>query len=1288
MSDEGGLNARGQVVVDLVDNFDQGINRLNQYRDAFGKLPPDLQKLENRMVSARRATIDLGDAEDKGATQTAAQTAAVQKASDAADKHTSSLSSQRYALYDVAGASAVAGAAMLAGGVAVEATTISYDRFFADVDRTSKGLDTAGLDQLKQSLLDITSAIPVSFGDVSKIATNAQQLNIPEADVASFTKTVAEFSATTNISTDQAATDFGRLGQLLKTTDYRGLADDIAYLGVNAVATESQIVGVAQQIAVSTQAAGFSEKQTLALSTALASLGIAPEKSRGAILRVFSDIQNAATTGGTTLNDFGAIAGTTGQQFAAQWKTDASGAFSSFVHGLGTDTDTVNQKLTALGITSVRDQQTLGLLAQNSGLLSQALLDVGDSSGYLDKSFGVVVETVSAKIDIFTNNIQRMFDTIGQSTNGGIGTGLDLLNGILGSITGILENPVAAGGAALALGIAAVAGVALLAYAALLRFAGTMAAVQTAGVAAGEGQTVLSTALNIIFGRATAATEATAALAASETALGAAGTEAAAGQEAASAASTGLSSKTSGLTGLLGKAGLIGALVALAPAATDVFTTWVSQITGTTSTVQGLIDKIKQLNSSASSTSDLSKILTAGQPIQYNTDNLLSMLNSTGTQNTNASISGPQAYYNRQTTGQTVPGQSVGFLGGGGAINDGADLAEKNIKDYDAALAQLISDGNLKAAQDGIDLFHKKMADSNLTSAQADTLLTQTTSALGASAGASLDAAAAAKAQADGTTDATDALADYMESAFGASNAQAKLNTDMNSLGAAFVTNGAQIAGSGDEIQAVIQDIYASTGGGPQAAAEMQALFNELVQDGYASASQLSGLASIISELTGGNGTGPGGNVNFQPLASGFDTATAAAQKTTQAAQQTQAAVVTLVDYGNDLDGVFKRAFDIRFSGDAGLDTITSAWTKLAQAQTDSNAQIAQYQSDMQSLTADKAINEYFLKVAQDYGDTLRAQSLSATIADQNTKITASQKQLTDAQAANSKELDGNSDAAIANRATLEGLVTNYEDYISTLASSGLSQDELAQKTAQLKQQFIDQATQLGFSSAEVGKYADAFDDVSKAINSIPRNITVTANADPALQALNEFMAKVKDVVGGGVNIPITTTYDDAQAQKAARGAVLLEQYQYLAAASDQPDRDLGNQILAKIQSGNYWDGGYVGDGGKYEPKGVVHGGEFVFSQEATAFYGVQNLSYAHDLGRAGKTPPQASMPSGGSGANFGSSSQGLMVVGLDSAAMEVLERIAAQPGVQIGDRDIAQANDAAGFGATQRGTY
>lgn len=43
-------------------------------------------------------------------------------------------------------------------------------------------------------------------------------------------------------------------------------------------------------------------------------------------------------------------------------------------------------------------------------------------------------------------------------------------------------------------------------------------------------------------------------------------------------------------------------------------------------------------------------------------------------------------------------------------------------------------------------------------------------------------------------------------------------------------------------------------------------------------------------------------------------------------------------------------------------------------------------------------------------------------------------------------------------------------------------------------------------------------------------------------------------------------------------------------------------------------EGGYTGDGGKYQPKGIVHGGEFVFSKAATQNLGVGALAHLHAL--------------------------------------------------------------------------
>jgi lambda family phage tail tape measure protein len=58
----------------------------------------------------------------------------------------------------------------------------------------------------------------------------------------------------------------------------------------------------------------------------------------------------------------------------------------------------------------------------------------------------------------------------------------------------------------------------------------------------------------------------------------------------------------------------------------------------------------------------------------------------------------------------------------------------------------------------------------------------------------------------------------------------------------------------------------------------------------------------------------------------------------------------------------------------------------------------------------------------------------------------------------------------------------------------------------------------------------------------------------------------------------------------------------------------IGNAIgfVGKALSGGFADGGYTGDGGKHQPAGVVHKGEFVLSKAATSAIGVGNLNALH----------------------------------------------------------------------------
>lgn len=347
--------------------------------------------------------------------------------------------------------------------------------------------------------------------------------------------------------------------------------------------------------------------------------------------------------------------------------------------------------------------------------------------------------------------------------------------------------------------------------------------------------------------------------------------------------------------------------------------------------------------------------------------------------------------------------------------------------------------------------------------------------------------------------------------------------------------------------------------------------------------------------------------------------------------------VRTLVDYANDLQSVFSRALDIRFSGGSTLDAITSTFISIREATAESARNIQKLKAEIQGLQSDLSIQQYFLGIAIEYKDSARAEAIQANIAKLQADLADKTAGLSEEQEKNSKTLTGNSKAAIANRKQLEELVRQYQDHLVALASSGLGQAELARRSQQLRAEFIQQATQLGYNRAEVENYAQAFNDLTTIINAVPRNITVTANANPALQALNEFVAKAKAQIGSGLSVPITTSIDDGGAKKQAR----LNYYQAVLASltreisSGQTPLNQFGQTLRRIEelknlinSGSYSSGGYTGPGGRMEPAGIVHRGEYVIPKKDVNQR--TGLPYADAMGRLQRGAPGRSGYAGG----------------------------------------------------------
>lgn len=178
-----------------------------------------------------------------------------------------------------------------------------------------------------------------------------------------------------------------------------------------------------------------------------------------------------------------------------------------------------------------------------------------------------------------------------------------------------------------------------------------------------------------------------------------------------------------------------------------------------------------------------------------------------------------------------------------------------------------------------------------------------------------------------------------------------------------------------------------------------------------------------------------------------------------------------------------------------------------------------------------------------------------------------------------------------------------WQEYILQLIQSGASQDKINRAIAQGKAEVKALATQMGLAPKQVQDYVKAFDGVKLIVDKIPKDINVKlgADLDPAEKAIRDWKAKNSGGKGlsSGVNIPVTTSI--ASADKRAMEKLRLQSLYlgYAKAYSKTGSEAAKNNMQYYYDRWkNYWEGGYTGPGGKHQPAGIVHKGEYVVPRE------------------------------------------------------------------------------------------
>jgi TP901 family phage tail tape measure protein len=1197
------------------------------------------------------------------------QAAANDRVTEAVQEQSESLPTLRYALYDVSSTLMISGAAMTAFAGASFAAAISYERSFADVIRTNDQLRTSTYlsNQAFEDFVDLAGEIPTSFQDLSQIGTLAGQLGVPAGRIRDFVESVAMFSATTGESIDLTATAFGRLDALLPDVqgNYQALGSSILKVGVNSVATEGEIVKISTQLAGVSRQAGLTTDELVGLAGALASVGVQPELARGTITRLFGQISRAVSEGGDALQGFAAISGTSSQEFASSWNSAPMEATLGILRGLRDRGSEAESALRGVGITSVRDVPAILRLSQTvDSILVPALKNA--ESGFLEatelsENYGVIAETTASRLQILVNNLQSLMAAAGDST-GVFKAVIDGLNGFVTLLRDISNTPVLGTIVQLGVVLTAVGGVLLVIIGLATRFTASVLAMRTAMKEMGITATGLTGQMSAL-------------------------TVAITGADAASLKA----SKGIGLLTTASKALGWASVALIAVGVAD----WIAR---TSKEAAGGVVDIDTLTKSLSNLALASGDTRISDDIAATVDKALTSIGAAG----KVVGAGDIIWESIFAPAGMVNAIRRAFAQGDATVQEGLDRLTTNTRNFwntnfgsdeyswwagffDPAIEEIAgfeqawisawTNASTAIEQQAI-LDYLNEFKAGLSPEQLDAFNANMANFNELTAGG-VDASALLAEQSQATADAMEQLKaetmGLLDALFEVENASIAAEDSIFRLGESMFENGSafdyySVAGRENlgALMAVMRAIAEESGGDASTtAANYQALFEFIQREAPDAAAALNLIRNGISSLGVGRVASSGRDFSsfFGGWEKGAQRASSATRGASQAAREAAKEVRTLKDYASDLAKVWSRAFEIRFSGSQTLDAITSSFISIREASEEAAKKIRDLKNDIASLQSDISIQEYFLSIAIEYGDTKRAEAIEADLAKKRAELADKTADLQKEQDAANKSLVGNSKGAIANRKQVEALVQQYQAHIGALAASGMSQADLAVATQRLKADFIAQATQLGYNQQELQKYASAFDDVSVAIANIPPVNIDISGLGPAQIALREMQAAINAVTnnGRGYSIPISTQVDTGSAARAARLADLQRQLanaqmnmnSAIKSGADNTATRWMNEVARLsgiINSGGYAQGGYTGAGGKYEPAGIVHRGEYVIPKQHVNQ--ATGLPYADALGRLMNGVP--GMASGGRTTGSGQQA-GVTTVALTAGTIQAI---------------------------------
>lgn len=340
-------------------------------------------------------------------------------------------------------AAMASGAAIAAGLVASVHVGSEFESAFAGVEKTVSASNIE-LMQMRDNIREMAqNDIPMSAAELSGIAESAGQLGIHNESIISFTGTMANMSVATDLSSDDAASEFAKFANITEMSQeyFSNLGSSVVALGNNMATTESDTVSMAMRIAAAGHQVKLSEADIMAYSAALSSVGIEADAGGTAFSKLLANLQMAVETG-DNLKDYASVAGMTGEEFKQAFKDDATVAINAFLAGLNNTERNGKSAIAVLdemGLTEVRLRDTLLRAGNASGMFTDAL-EISNKAWEENTALANEAEqrykTFEMQCQMTKNKISDIGISIYDDLRPGLTEGIMLANEFVGSLAG------------------------------------------------------------------------------------------------------------------------------------------------------------------------------------------------------------------------------------------------------------------------------------------------------------------------------------------------------------------------------------------------------------------------------------------------------------------------------------------------------------------------------------------------------------------------------------------------------------------------------------------------------------------------------------------------------------------------------------------------------------------------------------------------------------------------------------------------------------------------------------